>query len=66
MCFSNSVSNLNMSVQVYRKYLDPSKGVFPIVDPTIEYVDPSKLPWGAKDQDLNPEFGLVLTQRFGL
>jgi len=55
-----------MSVQVYRKYLDPSKGVFPIVDPTIENVDPSKLHWGAKDQDLDPEFGLVLTQRFGL
>lgn len=48
---------------VYSRHRDPTKGVFDIVDPNIEYVDPSKLPWGAKDQDVDPELDVLISQR---
>jgi aryl-alcohol dehydrogenase-like predicted oxidoreductase len=48
---------------VYRLHLDPTKGVFPVVDPNLEYIDPSKLPWGAKDQDVDPELDVLINQR---
>jgi aryl-alcohol dehydrogenase-like predicted oxidoreductase len=49
--------------EVYGEHLDPTKGVFEIIDPTLEYVDPSKLPWGAKDQDVDPELDILINQR---
>jgi hypothetical protein len=48
---------------VYRKFVDPSRGVFDVIDPNLEYTDPSKLPWGAKDQDVDPELDALITQR---
>lgn len=47
-----------------RKHIDPARGAFEIVDPTLNYVDPSKLPWGAKDQDVDPELDALISQRF--
>ena len=47
-----------------RKHIDPARGAFDIVDPTLNYVDPSKLPWGAKDQDVDPELDALISQRF--
>jgi aryl-alcohol dehydrogenase-like predicted oxidoreductase len=49
--------------EVHRSYIDPSKGTFEIVDPYIEYTDPSKLPWGGKDQDVDPELDILINQR---
>jgi aryl-alcohol dehydrogenase-like predicted oxidoreductase len=49
--------------RVHRKFLDPTKGVFEIVDPFMEYTDPSKLPWGGKDQDVDPELDILINQR---
>ena len=48
---------------VHKQYLDPTRGVFEVVDPNIEYVDPSKLPWGAKDQDVDPELDILINRR---
>jgi len=48
---------------VHKKHIDPTKGRFDILDPSLEYVDPSKLPWGAKDQDVDPELDLLINQR---
>jgi hypothetical protein len=28
-----------------------------------QYIDPSKLPWGAKDQDVDPELDILINQR---
>ena len=47
----------------YRRGMDPTKGVFDVRDPYREYVDPSKLPWGAKDQDVDPELDILINQR---
>jgi aryl-alcohol dehydrogenase-like predicted oxidoreductase len=47
----------------YAKGMDPTRGVFEIRDPYREYVDPSKLPWGAKDQDVDPELDILINQR---
>ena len=47
----------------YRKGMNPTKGVFEVRDPYREYVDPSKLPWGAKDQDVDPELDVLINQR---
>eukprot|EP00595_Chromulina_sp_UTEXLB2642_P001005 CAMPEP_0196765052 /NCGR_PEP_ID=MMETSP1095-20130614/7473_1 /TAXON_ID=96789 ORGANISM="Chromulina nebulosa, Strain UTEXLB2642" /NCGR_SAMPLE_ID=MMETSP1095 /ASSEMBLY_ACC=CAM_ASM_000446 /LENGTH=125 /DNA_ID=CAMNT_0042122309 /DNA_START=783 /DNA_END=1157 /DNA_ORIENTATION=+ len=44
--------------KVYRRFSDPTKGVFEIVDPNIEIIDPTTLPWGAKDQDIDPELDI--------
>ena len=33
------------------------------VDPNVEYVDPSKLPWGARDVDVDPELDILINQR---
>lgn len=49
---------------VHRKFVDPCKGSNPVVDPNLEYIDPSKLPWGAKDQDVDPELDVLISQRF--
>lgn len=48
---------------IYRKHLDPTKGRFPVIDPNMEYDDPSKLPWGAKDYDVDPELDVLINQR---
>ena len=48
---------------VYAKHPDPAKGIFDIVDPSKEYIDPSKLPWGAKDVDVDPELDLLISER---
>lgn len=48
---------------VYRSHMDPSKGVFDVIDPNVEYVDPSKLPWGARDVDVDPELDVLINQR---
>lgn len=48
---------------VRRRYVDPAKGVFTILDPKREYVDPSKLPWGSRDQDVDPELDLLVNSR---
>ena len=49
--------------EVYRSHMDPSKGVFDVIDPNVEYVDPSKLPWGARDVDVDPELDILINQR---
>lgn len=49
--------------KTHRTFVDPTKGVFPLVDPNSEYTDPSKLPWGAKDQDVDPELDILINQR---
>jgi aryl-alcohol dehydrogenase-like predicted oxidoreductase len=54
---------LHMINKVYKKHTDPTKGVFEVVDPNVEYVDPTKLPWGAKDQDVDPELDVLINQR---
>lgn len=51
--------------KVYRKHVDPTKGVFEVIDPNLEYIDPSKLPWGAKDEDVDPELDLIISSRLG-
>lgn len=48
---------------VYRRYVDPTKGVFEVLDPNVEYVDASKLPWGSKDEDVDPEMDALINQR---
>lgn len=50
--------------KVYRQHRDPTRGVFEVFDPTVELVDPSKLPWGAKDSDVDPELDILINQRF--
>ena len=62
--------NIPISDEVYtllddvkKKHPDPTKGVFSVMDPTKEYVDPSKLPWGAKDVDIDPELDLLISER---
>ena len=54
---------LDMINRVYIRYMDPATGVFEVSDPSIEYVDPTKLPWGAKDQDVDPELEILINQR---
>mmetsp|Transcript_2026 Transcript_2026/g.3202 ORF Transcript_2026/g.3202 Transcript_2026/m.3202 type:complete len:450 (-) Transcript_2026:937-2286(-) len=49
--------------EIYQKHRDPSKGAFEVIDPNLEYIDPSKLPWGAKDQDVDPELDIIINQR---
>lgn len=48
---------------IYRGFLDPTRGVFEVIDPNLDYIDPSKLPWGAKDQDVDPELDTLISQR---
>lgn len=48
---------------IHRQQRDPTKGVFEIIDPYTEYVDPSKLPWGGRDQDVDPELDILINQR---
>jgi aryl-alcohol dehydrogenase-like predicted oxidoreductase len=49
--------------QAWKKGMDPTKGKFDIRDPKLEYIDPSKLPWGVKDQDVDPELDVLINQR---
>jgi len=53
----------DMIEDVYRDDRDPAKGVFEVIDPFLENVDPSKLPWGAKDVDIDPELDILISQR---
>jgi len=48
---------------VYRRFVDPARGAFEIIDPNRDYIDASKLPWGAKDQDVDPELDSLISQR---
>lgn len=50
---------------VFCRNIDPTKGRHYVVDPNKDYTDPSKLPWGAKDQDVDPELDALITQRVG-
>lgn len=68
----DNVMSLNMIVsdevtelinEIHRKYLDPTKGVFEIIDPYLGETDPSKMPWGGRDTDVDPELDVVISQR---
>jgi aryl-alcohol dehydrogenase-like predicted oxidoreductase len=48
---------------VYDQHRDPTKGVFEVYDPKSEYIDPTKLPWGAKDVDVDPELDILINER---
>ena len=48
---------------VRRRHLDPTNGVFSVIDPNAEYTDPSTLPWGANDQDVDPELDLLIHRK---
>lgn len=48
---------------IYRADVDPTRGVFNVVDPNEYRIDPSKLPWGAKDEDIDPELDIIINQR---
>eukprot|EP00607_Mallomonas_marina_P001222 CAMPEP_0182431376 /NCGR_PEP_ID=MMETSP1167-20130531/48672_1 /TAXON_ID=2988 /ORGANISM="Mallomonas Sp, Strain CCMP3275" /LENGTH=376 /DNA_ID=CAMNT_0024617643 /DNA_START=150 /DNA_END=1280 /DNA_ORIENTATION=+ len=61
MLISDEVAD--MMNEVFRDHLDPTKGVFEVIDPYLEATDPSKMPWGAKDTDLDPELDIVISQR---
>jgi len=50
--------------EIYRSNIDPVRGSFPIIDYSKEYVDYSRLPWGAKDEDMDPELDILISQRF--
>ena len=50
--------------EIYRSNIDPVRGIFPVIDHSKEYVDYSRLPWGAKDEDMDPELDLLISQRF--
>ena len=49
--------------EVHREFPNPTKGVFQVVDPTKPSMDPSKLPWGAKDIDVDPELDQLISAR---
>jgi diketogulonate reductase-like aldo/keto reductase len=49
--------------KIHKEHLDPTKGSFEIYDLSQEYIDPSKLPWGAKDQDVDPELDILINER---
>lgn len=55
----------NLVNQVFRANVDPTKGIFDVVDPNLEYTDPAKLPWGAKDEDVDPELDIIISSRLG-
>lgn len=44
----------------FSRHRDPTKGAHEVFDPTADREDPSKLPWGAKDLDLDPALGSLL------
>jgi aryl-alcohol dehydrogenase-like predicted oxidoreductase len=48
---------------VYRDHIEPTRGVFEVMDPNLEYIDPSKLPWGGKDTEVDPELDILINQR---
>ena len=48
---------------VCQVHVDPTKGCFPVVHPDEEIVDPSTLPWGSRDEDLDPELDQLMTKR---
>jgi aryl-alcohol dehydrogenase-like predicted oxidoreductase len=48
---------------VHRRLTEPARGVFDVVDPYVEYTDPATLPWGGKDQDVDPELDILINQR---
>jgi aryl-alcohol dehydrogenase-like predicted oxidoreductase len=48
--------------EVYEKHLDPARGIFPLIDPRENYVDPASLPWGSKEDDFDlDELGIQET-----
>jgi hypothetical protein len=49
--------------RVFRAHREPTKGVFEVVDPSLDRVDPATLPWGAKDEDVDPELDVLINQR---
>ena len=48
--------------KIYQSNWDPTRGSFDYIDPTMAYTDPSTLPWGSKDEDVDPELDDLLTQ----
>lgn len=48
--------------QIYESNWDPTRGNFDYADPTLDYTDPSTLPWGSKDEDVDPELDDLLNQ----
>ena len=48
---------------VFRDHLEPTRGIFEVMDPNLEYIDPSKLPWGGKDTEVDPELDILINQR---
>jgi aryl-alcohol dehydrogenase-like predicted oxidoreductase len=47
---------------VYEENWDPIRGTIEYMDPSSDYTDPATLPWGSKDQDVDPELEELLTQ----
>ena len=48
---------------IFRDHLEPTRGIFDVMDPNLEYIDPSKLPWGGKDTEVDPELDILINQR---
>ncbi len=48
---------------LYAKHHEVTKGRFRVSDSSIEYDDPSKMAWGAKDQDVDPELNVIISQQ---
>lgn len=49
--------------EVYRHHTDPTKGIFPVIDLNQELIDPAMLPWGSRDQDVDPELDVLINSR---
>lgn len=49
--------------KIYRSHQDPTKGVFEVYFPQFEEVDPATLPWGGRDEDIDPELDIIINQR---
>ncbi len=48
--------------RIHSENWDPTRGKFDYMDPSVDYTDPSTLPWGSKDQDVDPELEDLLNQ----
>lgn len=46
----------------WSKHMEPTKGKHVLMDPNTEYTDPAKLPWGAKDEDVDPELDELISK----
>ena len=48
--------------KIYESNWDPIRGKYDYYDPQTDYTDPSTLPWGSKDQDVDPDLEDLLNQ----